>query len=110
MYVIKTIVISETTFEIQDEELRFLASREFLRSDLRIENWSGRHIDARLRMFQTSAFRDLERPNYKCLFEPDGTEKRILGKRYPANPGGKRDSWLKSTARIKRLSVADAVE
>ena len=34
--------------------------------------------------------------------------KKMKGKRYPTNPGGKRDSWLKSTAKIKRLSVADA--
>ena len=61
-------------------------------------------------MFQRSTLRDLEHPNYKCLFEMDGTEKRISGKRYPTNPGGKRDSWLKSTAKIKSLSAADAFE
>ena len=55
-------------------------------------------------MFQRSALRDLEHPNYKCLFEIDGTEKHISGKRYPTNPGGKGDSWLKSTAKIKNLS------
>ena len=107
---IKTIIKSEPTLRIQDEEFRFLASRVFLRSELRIKNWSDRYTDARLRTFQRSALRYLEHPNYKCLFEIDGTESRISGKRYPTNPGGKRDSWLKSTAKIKNLSVADAVE
>ena len=38
MYMIKTMIKSEPTFIIQDEELRFLASKEFLPSKLRIKN------------------------------------------------------------------------
>jgi hypothetical protein len=68
MYMIKKIIQSGPTFKIENENLRFLASREFLKSEFFIKNWSDRQKDAKLRMFQRSASRDPEHPNFKCLF------------------------------------------